>query len=80
MFNQPHEVNMPSHIAPPGKRGAHPSRFITIELFAQAVGYTPKAVRRKIEAGVWREGLEYLRAPDGRVLILIDGFENWVQK
>ena len=48
-----------------------------IPLFCQESGYSEKAVARKIEDGVWVEGREYVRAPDGRLLIDMDGFEKW---
>ena len=48
-----------------------------IPLFCQETGYSPKAVARKIEGGVWVEGREYVRAPDGRRLIDMDGFNRW---
>ena len=48
-----------------------------IPLFCQESGYSEKAVARKIEDGVWVEGREYVRAPDGRLLIDMDGFNKW---
>lgn len=48
-----------------------------IPLFCQETGYSEKAVARKIEDGVWVEGREYVRAPDGRLLIDMDGFNKW---
>ena len=48
-----------------------------IPLFCQESGYSEKAVARKIEDGVWVEGCEYVRAPDGRLLIDMGGFEKW---
>ena len=32
------------------------TRFVRIALVAQLTGYTEKAIRRKIEEGVWLEG------------------------
>lgn len=34
----------------------------------------------KIDKGVWMEGREYRRAPDGHILIDILGYEKWVEK
>ena len=34
------------------------ARYIRLPLFERLTGYTQKAVRRKIETGVWLEGLE----------------------
>lgn len=42
-------------------------------------GYSQKAVRKKIETGVWLEGHEYRRAPDNRIVIDMEGFEKWVK-
>jgi len=57
-----------------------PVRFVTAKLFEQLTGYTEKAVEHKRAEGVWREGREYRRAPDGRILIDLEGFEAWVVK
>ena len=51
-----------------------------IPLFCQESGYSEKAVARKIEDGVWVEGCEYVRAPDGRLLIDMDGFNRWARQ
>lgn len=40
-------------------------------------GYTEKAARRKIEDGVWLEGKVWCKAPDGHVMIIMDGYEAW---
>lgn len=53
-------------------------RYVTIRKFAEISGYTEKAVRRKMESGMWRPGEIWLKAPDGRILIDIKGFEEWV--
>ena len=55
------------------------ARFVRLPLFAAATGYTPKAVERKIEAGVWRQGHEYRIAPDGHILVDMKGYERWVE-
>ena len=50
-----------------------------IPLFCQETGYSEKAVARKIEDDVWVEGREYVRAPDGRLLIDTEGYEAWAR-
>lgn len=50
-----------------------------IPLFCQETGYSEKAVARKIEDGVWVEGREYVRAPDGRRLIDTEAYEAWAR-
>jgi len=54
------------------------ANYVTIALAAAVTGYSEKAIRRKIEAGVWLEGREYVRAPDGHVLINMVGYHAWV--
>lgn len=51
----------------------------TIPLAAVALGLTEKAIRRKIEEGVWIQGRHYHRAPDGKLYIDIPGVTRWVR-
>ena len=53
-------------------------RWLTIEKFSSESGYTPDAVRSKIKRGDWLEGHVWIKAPDGRILIDIEGYEKWV--
>lgn len=57
----------------------HAVRYVLLPLFEQLTGYTVKAVQRKIEESIWREGHEFRRAPDGRILMDLEGFEKWVE-
>lgn len=70
--------------APPdlSRWAATPTRadYVTIPVAAAITGYSAKAIRRKIEAGVWLEGREFRRAPDGHVLISVKGYESWVER
>lgn len=59
--------------------GIVPERYVLPKLFELLTGYTPKAVERKIQDGVWREGREFKRAPDGRILVDREGFRRWVE-
>lgn len=54
-----------------------PARFVTIDLAATLSGLTEKAIRRKIEEGVWAEGKHYRRR-DNRVFIDMIEYEKWV--
>ena len=56
------------------------ANYITIPLAAKATGLTEKAIRRKIEDGVWLEGREYRRAPDNRIYISTTGVAKWVEQ
>lgn len=54
-------------------------RYIRVSKFTEQTGFSDKAVRRKIEDGVWLEGREYQRAPDGSILIDTEGYQKWVE-
>ena len=57
------------------------ARYVTVELAATLTGLTAKAIRRKIEDGVWIEGREYRRqVDDRRIYVDLRGYERWVQR
>jgi hypothetical protein len=45
--------------------------------FEERVGYTPKAIEIKIARAVWLEGFEYFKAPDGKITVIMEGYERW---
>lgn len=51
---------------------------VLIPVAAQATGLTEKAIRRKIEEGIWIEGKQYHRDPQGGIWIDIKGVMTWV--
>lgn len=55
-----------------------PDRFVTIKIYAAISGFTEKAIRRKIESGVWIERREFVRAPDSHIFIDREGVQKWV--
>jgi hypothetical protein len=55
------------------------TRYVRLPVFEAMTGYSTKAVRRKIEEGVWLEGRQYRKAPDGHILIDLHGYETWVE-
>ena len=44
-------------------------RFVTIRKYAEASGYSAKAIERKIGSGVWTLGNQYVKSPDGRIMV-----------
>ena len=56
-----------------------PARYVLLPLANLVTGYTVKAMERKIERGDWPEGKLWKRAPDGRILIDIMGYQRWVE-
>ncbi|MCY1558863.1 hypothetical protein D9M68_958380 [compost metagenome] len=56
------------------------ARYVRIPKFVEETGYTARAVETKIHRGVWIEGHEYRRAPDGSILIDMEGYSRWVER
>ena len=59
--------------------GGRSSRYVRVNKFVELTGYTDKAVRCKIAEGVWLEGKQWRRAPDGAILVDMVGYERWVE-
>lgn len=55
------------------------ARYQTIKKFAEESGYTERAIRTKIQDGTWPIGQVWIKAPDNRVLISVEGYEEWVE-
>jgi hypothetical protein len=54
--------------------------YLTISKYAIESGYSEKAIRSKISEGVWQENHQWIKAPDGRNLIIIEGVNQWVEQ
>lgn len=52
-------------------------RHVTIKRFAELSGYTQDAIRAKTKRGEWLEGHVWIKGPDGRILIDVEGYEVW---
>ena len=52
--------------------------YKTIRQFSTESGYSQNAIRSKIRDGIWPEGQVWVKAPDGRVLISVKGYNRWV--
>ncbi|MEX3763128.1 excisionase [Paraburkholderia phenoliruptrix] len=55
-------------------------RYVTIGRFSELSGYTERAIRAKIHDGTWSRDDVWIKAPDGRILINIDGYHEWVER
>ena len=73
----PHEAPSQTTSSPPAF--VVPTRYVLLPLAAIVTGYTVKAMQRKIERGDWVERKVWRRAPDGRILIDLVGYQNWVE-
>ena len=56
-----------------------PARYVLLPLANVVTGYSVKAMERKIERGDWIEGKVWRRAPDGRIVIDLVGYQKWVE-
>ena len=54
--------------------------YVLIAKFCELTGYTQRAVELKIERGVWIEGCEWIKAPDGHRLMSLRGYAQWVER
>lgn len=54
-------------------------RYKTIRKASDETGYTEEAINSKIKTGVWLEGRVWIKAPDGRRLIDMEGYEKWAE-
>jgi hypothetical protein len=55
------------------------SRLVTVKRASELTGLSEKAIRRKREEGIWREGRELLIGPDGRIYIDMEAYTKWVR-
>lgn len=54
-------------------------RYVRIPRFCELTGYSEKAVRRKIDEGVWLRDVHYVKA--GREVVMdLEGYEQWVEQ
>jgi hypothetical protein len=53
--------------------------WVLIPVFSTLTGYSEKAVRRKIEEGVWLQGKHFRKAPDGRITMNLQEYYKWVE-
>lgn len=57
-----------------------PLRNVLLEHYCAMSGETPAAVRTRISRGEeWAEGVQYTRAPNGRLYIILEGVDQWVE-
>ena len=57
-----------------------PARYVLMPLASMLTGYTVKAMQRKIERGDWAEEKVWRRAPDGRIVIDMLGYQRWIER
>jgi hypothetical protein len=55
------------------------AKYVLLSLAEKLTGYTVKAMEQKIDSGVWLEGVVWMRAPDGKRHIIMEGYHKWVE-
>jgi len=55
------------------------TRYVRIPTFSKQSGYSESAIRTKIRDGVWIEKRHWRRAPDGHIVIDVEGYEEWIE-
>ena len=56
-----------------------PARYVLLPLASLLTGYSVKAMERKIVRGDWHQDKVWRRAPDGRIVIDLVGYQKWVE-
>jgi hypothetical protein len=55
-----------------------PDRFVVVRVYAAISGRTENSIRMKIRDGKWLEHREYVRDPDGTILIDREAVQKWI--
>lgn len=55
-----------------------PDRFVTVGIYAAISGRSENAIRMKIRDGKWIDRREFVRDPDGTILIDREGVQRWL--
>jgi hypothetical protein len=73
-------LSVPLGINPASRRKITQMKWVTIKNAAELSGYTVKAIDRKRQSGVWLEGIIWIKAPDGRILVSADAIDEWPER
>ncbi len=53
--------------------------YKTVKQFAAESGYSERAIYAKCSDGTWPQGEVWRKAPDGKPLISVEGYVEWVE-
>ena len=54
-------------------------KWVLINKVIELIGYSDDAIRAKIKKGVWRCGVHWKKAPDGRLVFNIEAIQRWLE-
>lgn len=52
--------------------------YVTIKKLSEQIGYSEVAIRRKIQRGTWIRDVHWVKAPDGRILMVPEAIQRWI--
>lgn len=56
----------------------YPLNRVTLKKLSELSGYSESALRKKIHDGVFKQGIHFVKSPDGRIHFDIQEYEKWV--
>lgn len=56
-----------------------PYHYVTIEKFSELTGLSQEAIRQCKKKGQLREKIHWVKAPNGRILIIIKAAYAWIE-
>jgi len=57
----------------------HLPKWIKAKLYAQISGITTEAQKKKRQRGEWSEGVHWIKAPDGQIMVNWRAIDAWVE-
>jgi len=54
-------------------------QWMTVRGLSKEVGYTENAIRIKCQRDVWRQGIVWKKAPDGKIVIDYLAVQRWMK-
>lgn len=55
------------------------TKMVTTEKLSELTGYSKEAIRMKVKKGVWVKNEHYYKAPDGRLIFIVEVIYQWVK-
>lgn len=55
-------------------------RYLPLARFCELYGYTAGAIRVKISRAQWIENMEFRYDPDGKIQVIMSGYNRWVER
>lgn len=55
-------------------------RWVKLKKYCEIAGETENAVRIRRKRGIWRDGKQCIRAPDGTLWVNLEKADLWVEK